>query len=154
MLALLLFLVTITVATDAVAQCVPGVSPLSDPRVVQAVSGQPIVVRVHAAECGVTLGETSMLEGNVLRFAQGVDSRITACPPERDLDFSLPTLPPGQYILQYEPEGISLVCYPFVRVPFGVAPAGTVSIPAIDAPAFFWLALLLLLLGWRARARG
>lgn len=153
LLRLVLLLVTAMAAGDAAAQCAPSASPYTDPRIVQAVAGQPLVLRLHADACGIDLPPSATLEGNVLRVSHTVDFRLP-CTTERDVDYSFPAPPAGSYILSYEPEpSLSFTCYPFTRLPFGVAPAGTRSIPLIDPRGSLGLGALVLLLGWRALLR-
>jgi hypothetical protein len=144
--ATLVFLAGVAAPVIAAAQCAPGVAPYSTPRVVPApaITGVPSRLRLTAQACATTGLFEATLAGNVLHVRHGSDYDFAHCTSEREVEFSLPALPTGNYLLSYEPEpAISLPCYLWLPAqPFGVAPAPAVSVPAVRG----WMPALLMLL--------
>lgn len=138
-------------AAEASAQCVQAPSPVNNARIVRAVAGEPIVVRLHAEACAIYTEPTTELSGNVLRVSLGADRVLPPCGVERDVDFALQALPVGSYVLLYVPEApISLICYGAESVPFGVTPPVTAVVSLLGSRSTLLLAMLTLVLGWLA----
>lgn len=142
LVSFLLVVASMGVTTSASAQCALDISPLASPRVAYAVAGRPIALKVRAEACAVYSEPATFLEGGVL--AVGVLAyRGPICTIDREVEFALPALPAGNYVLRFEPYPLAIGdCYGVEQVPFGVFPPVAAAVPMLGRWSLALVALL------------